>query len=162
LFSNPQKEKVIDYNDEFLPVSYDEIEIHRDHQLRNPIINMFRHMPSLTTPQKVEDSNTLSKMNNTKTKVIPSRVNETESDAESAECLRTCETDEDESRPTRLRMTTPRLAKIKSAQNMKLLAQNLSPKASISSNNANESKEYVFDKNDDDASSFTKGVIIIS
>ena len=132
--------------------------VDKDLPLRNPVVNMLRHMPSLTTPQKNETISSPSKGTSGKIKAAQLRANETESDAESAESLRTCETDEEESRPTRLRMTTPRLAKIKSAQNMKLLAQSLSPKGSTSSSNTNENKEYDFDKNDDDASSCSKGV----
>lgn len=158
-FTNSKK---IDYDDEFLPVSHDEIMIHRDHELRNPIVNVLRNMPSLMTPQKADTSTSSSKSGNaassSKSKITQSRVNETESDAESAESMRTCETDEEESRPTRLRMTTPRLAKIKSAQNMKLMAQSWSPKLSTSNSSVNESKDYNSDKNDDDASSFSKGV----
>ncbi|OXU20302.1 hypothetical protein TSAR_000632 [Trichomalopsis sarcophagae] len=155
------KSKKIDYDDEFLPVSHDEIMIHKDHELRNPIVNVMRNMPSLMTPQKADTSTSSSKSgssaNSSKPKITQSRVNEAESDAESAESMRTCETDEEESRPTRLRMTTPRLAKIKSVQNMKLMAQNLSPKVTTSSTNTiNENKDYS-DKNDDDASSFSKG-----
>ena len=153
------KKKSIYRDDESFSVSKDEILVPGDHELRNPIVNMLRHMPTLLTPQKDESGNTTSKFNSLKNqKTMQSKSNEPESDAESAESLRTCETDEEESRPTRLRMTTPRLAKIKSAQNMKLLAQTLSPKASASSSTTAENKEYSFDKTDDDESSFAKGV----
>lgn len=113
-------------------------------------------MPSLITPQKADTSTSASKSGSC-TSTSKSKSNEAESDAESAESVRTCETDEEESRPTRLRMTTPRLAKIKSAQNMKLMAQNWSPKGTTATSSINENKDYS-DKNDDDASSFSKGV----
>lgn len=137
--------------------------VHRDHELRNPVVNMLRNMPALATPRK-DESPSSSGGSKSKAKAGGAAqakgATETESDAESAESLRACETDEEESRPTRLRMTTPRLAKIKSAQNMKLMAQTLSPKSSTPSSSVNESKDYSFDKTDDETASFTKGVRI--
>lgn len=116
------------------------------------------NMPALLTPQKDDATSSSSRSSSSKMKTTVRKPSEVESDAESAESIKTCETDEEESRPTRLRMTTPRLAKIKSAQNMKLLAQTLSSKASTSACHSSENKEDSPDKNDDDASSFTKGV----
>lgn len=137
---------------------HDEISVPKNHELRNPVVNMLRNMPSLITPKKSDSTNSPTKnSDNASSKTVQTKVVETESDVESAESFRACETDEDESRPTRLRMTTPRLAKIKSAQNMKILAQTLSPKAS-SSSHVGDSKEDSFDKSDDNSSTFTKGV----
>lgn len=125
-----------------------------DSEIRNPIVNMMRRMSSLIASNKSDSSNKTPKINKCKTRSVQSKTNEIESDAETGKSLETCELGEEKSRSSRLRMTSPRLAKIKSVQNMKLLAQNMSSKASSSSTSATDN----YDKNDDVASTFVKGV----
>lgn len=124
-----------------------------DHELRNPIVNMMRRMSSLIASQKSDSSSKTPKTNKCKSKSVQSKTNEVESDVETSQSL-TCELDEEKSRNSRLRMTSPRLAKIKSVQNMRLLAHNVSSKASNSGTSVTEN----YDKIDDDTSTFDKGV----
>ncbi|KAJ8670119.1 hypothetical protein QAD02_001378 [Eretmocerus hayati] len=143
---------------EYLSMSPQNFSVPDNHELRNPIVNMTRNMPSLMTPQKTEtnDSIPTSITKSDESETPHSKTNDIESDFESVENIKTCETDDEKSHTTRLRMTTPRLAKIRSAQNMKLLTQS-SYKASTSSSNASYNKDRSLDQNDDDTSSFVKG-----
>ncbi|XP_014218388.1 uncharacterized protein LOC106646780 [Copidosoma floridanum] len=110
---------------------------------------------SKTTPKKC--SSIAESKINMKTRAAQLKANETKSDAESAKSQRAGETDEEKTRPTRLRMTTPRLAKIKSAQNMKLLAQAMSSRTSVSSCNVEENKEDNKNEDSEDLLSVDKG-----
>ena len=131
------------FNDDCLQMSKQkEIQVHCDHELRNPIVNVLHNMPNLSTPLKQESESSNRS----------SAVGTGESDVESAR-------DEEElsfpATRTRLRMTKPRLAK---AQNeKKLLAQRQASKSKTPESSSSEKACDAFIQ-DEDISSYSKGV----
>lgn len=129
-----------------------------DSDARNPIVNMMPNM-SLGNLIPKKQATTVKSSRSVKSKVNTQEdgqnSNQNESDAESAASFQVSDghTVQDNSqRPTRLRMTSPRLAKIKSAQNMKRMAQAMSPKAPSWNCGMTARKKEHSNKSEDEAS----------
>ncbi|KAL7301271.1 hypothetical protein TKK_0006010 [Trichogramma kaykai] len=152
--SKKKNKKRMQKNKHSYLTSVDNFEINPNHELRNPVVNVF-NMPTLNTPFKVanntstplndEINNTPVTAENVDSGVTNDTENEPVNDESVAESMRT-----DEEPAPQLRIPTPRLAKIRSVQNMKRLAQSVSSRNSSSRNNI-ESES----KDDEDSSSFS-------